>query len=177
MPQVWGKTHHFSTITEDNQAMPLLWVEVRSTEKEGAGRKGGETVRNMSFRLTTGPFLDGSKDVTRRLGWTNLKAGEHFMGVKQAQGLKKGEKVQRLGERVCIRNDPEPLGDIIRFPYRTPLWGRKLDREPLFASWKSETAREGFPDLTPHQFVEMFCREMKCTRKTIVNRIEFARVI
>jgi len=129
-------------------------------------------MRLMSFRLTTGPFLDFSKDVTRRLGWANLKPGEHFMGVKQAQGLRKGEQVQRLGECVCLSNEPEEIRCIEYSPYRIPA-----GMETWPASIRSEVYREGFPKLTPAQFVEMFCREMKCNRKTVVNRIEFARVI
>ncbi len=137
-------------------------------------------MRLMSFRLTLGPFLSGDKDVTRRLGWTNLKPGEHFMGVKQAQGLLKGEKIQRIGECVCLRNEPEPLDEIVRYPYRSPLWARKIADGTPWREWRLETAREGFPDLTPEQFVEMFCEANKrqgVTSKTVVNRIEFARVV
>jgi hypothetical protein len=122
-------------------------------------------MRLMSFRLTTDQFLNGTKDVTRRLGWRNLKIGEHFMAVKQAQGLRKGEKVKQLGECVCLSNIPEPLFEVVRNPRRppTPETRREMDRE-------------GFPDLSAYQFVEMFCKEMKCTSYTIVNRIEFKRI-
>ncbi len=127
----------------------------------------------MSYRHTLGPFLCGDKDVTRRLGWLNLKPGEHYMAVRQAQGLKKGEKVQRLGECVCLHNYPEELRCIEYYSYR----GWSSIPQIFRSTIRKETAREGFPELTPHQFVVMFCREMKCTPKTIVNRIEFARVI
>lgn len=33
-------------------------------------------MRNISFNLTTPQFIDDSKDVTRRLGWKNVKPGE-----------------------------------------------------------------------------------------------------
>lgn len=58
-------------------------------------------MRNMSFRLTTRQFSDGSKDVIRRLGWADLKAGEHFTAVEKSQGLRKGEKVNYLGQCIC----------------------------------------------------------------------------
>ena len=36
-------------------------------------------MRNISFSLTTRQFRDGSKDVTRRVNWQNLKPGDHLM--------------------------------------------------------------------------------------------------
>lgn len=122
-------------------------------------------MRNMSFALTTQQFIDGSKDVARRLGWAFLKPGDHFMAVEKCQGLKKGEHVKKLGECEVIRNDPEHLFSIIAWPWRSGS-----------SPFLNECRREGFPDLTPEQFVEMFCREMHCTPETIVNRIEFVRV-
>lgn len=130
-------------------------------------------MRNMSFALTTQQFIDGSKDVTRRLGWSFLKPGDHFMAVEKCQGLKKGEHVKKLGECVCEHNYQEPLREIIEFPMRIGFRPSILGPE-LFC--KTETEREGFPNLTPEQFVEMFCREMHCTPETSVNRIEFMRV-
>jgi hypothetical protein len=49
--------------------------------------------RNISFALTTAQFLDGSKDVTRRIGWKNLNAGDVLCAVKKGMGLKPGEKI------------------------------------------------------------------------------------
>lgn len=128
-------------------------------------------MRNMSFALTTQQFIDGSKDVTRRLGWAFLKPGDHFMAVEKCQGLKKGEHVKKLGECVCVSNEPERLDEIIGWPWRI--------KEPVdeIDPFLYDCDREGFPDLTPGQFVEMFCREMHCTPETIVNRIEFTRCL
>ena len=111
-------------------------------------------MRLISFFLTTQQFLDGTKDVTRRLGWNNLKPGERLMAVRKAQGLKKGEHPERLGEIV--------VGDV--------------RREPLNAITAQECVREGFPSMSPQEFVEMFRRHMKCAPDAIVNRIEFRRV-
>jgi hypothetical protein len=119
-------------------------------------------MRNMSFSKTTEQFKE-DKDITRRLGWKKLKPGERFMGIEKGQGLKKGEKVVRLGERVCVSNIMEPVNAIIRRPYR--------DNNP-----RSECEREGFPTLSPEEFVQMFCMMNKCTPDWLIQRIEFKRI-
>lgn len=114
----------------------------------------------MSFALTTSQVRDGTKDVTRRLGWKNLKPGEHVMACVKCQGLGKGGKVEKIREIVCVSNKPEELGILF-----------KHDDYAL-----SEVKREGFPNLTPTQFVVMFCSEMECVPDREVNRIEFKYV-
>lgn len=123
-------------------------------------------MRNMSFFLTTQQFLDYCKDLTRRIGWGFLKPGEHFMAIEKGQGLKFGEHVWRLGECICISNEPEPLLAICRLPIR---------------GLRSECGREGFPEMTPREFVKMFCEanskgKKRCYPDTIINRIEFRRL-
>ena len=121
-------------------------------------------MKNMSFFLTTQQFLDYHKDITRRTGWAFLKPGEHFMAVEKSQGLKKGGHIRKLGECICIRNEPELLWAIERLPKR---------------GIHSEVEREGFPDMSPKDFVKMFCeanKSKKCTPDMIINRIEFRRV-
>ncbi len=110
-------------------------------------------MHNMSFFLTKKQFLDGSKDVTRRLGWEDLEPGEHFMGVEKGQGIKKGGLV-RLGECEAVSVRRERLCDITQ----------------------EECAREGFPNMTPPEFVHMFMKHMRCDRKKKVTRIEFKRI-
>jgi hypothetical protein len=110
--------------------------------------------RFISFAITERQFLDGSKDVTRRLGWKKLRPGDRLIVVRKAMGLKKGEKVHRLGE-ITVRNvREERLGDITR----------------------EEVVREGFPEMSQAEFVSFFCRFNKCTAETVVTRIEFERV-
>ena len=106
---------------------------------------------NMSFMLTAPQYVDCSKDVTRRLGWLKLKPGDYFCGVLKGQGLKKGEKVTRLGVSIVVSVRREPLCDIDA----------------------SDVVREGFPELSVSQFIDMFCAHNKCTPKTPVTRIEF----
>lgn len=115
----------------------------------------------MSFALTKQQYSDGSKDVTRRLGWLKLKAGDHFMGVEKGMGLKPGELIVRLGPSLVIATRREPL--------------LRMIEEPVYGFFEVE--REGFPHLSPNQFVDFFCSTHKgCTPETVITRIEFRRV-
>ncbi len=111
-------------------------------------------MRNISFMLTERQFLDGTKTVTRRLRWNTLTAGTELQAVRKGMGLKKGEKAHSLG--------------VIRVV--------SVRRERLNAITADDCAREGFPEMTPAEFVAFFCREMRCEPGTIVGRIEFERV-
>lgn len=110
--------------------------------------------RNMSFALTTEQFKNRTKDVTRRLGWDFLQPGDLLWGVKKAMGLKKGEKIERLGLIEVVSSTAEPLGAISQ----------------------EDVVREGFPDWSPAQFVDFFVKKNRITPDTIVNRIEFRYV-
>ncbi|MBT8340120.1 MAG: hypothetical protein KJP07_08915 [Desulfatitalea sp.] len=108
--------------------------------------------RNMSFALTTGQMKEGSKTVTRRLGWWFLDPGEIVNAVEKAMGLRKGETIKKIGQIRIIQCRPEPLINITQ----------------------QECVLEGFPNMAPEQFIEMFCQTHKgCSPRTAVNRIEF----
>lgn len=114
-------------------------------------------MRNISFALTEPQFLDGTKDVTRRTGWTFLKPGDRLRAVRKSMGLKKGEKLHQLGiiEVVSIRQEPliYIIGEV------------------------KGCAREGFPAMTGLDFIKFFCASHRfCTPETIITRIEFKRV-
>ena len=116
-------------------------------------------MRNMSFALTTAQMIAGTKTVTRRMGWKHLKAGELVQPVRKCMGLKPGEKIERL---------------------RGPIRIVSVRRENLWKMWleleygDEECRREGFPELTPLDFIDMFCASHKgCTRGSEVTRIEF----
>ena len=111
-------------------------------------------MRNMSFSMTTPQFIDGTKDVTRRFGWWTLKVGDRVQAVEKAMGLKKGEKMNRLGviEIVSVR------------------------REPLETITEDDCRREGFPDFKPADFIQMLTEHYDCKPECLVNRIEFKRV-
>jgi hypothetical protein len=128
----------------------------------------------MSYSKTIEPFRDGTKDTARRLGWLNLKPGDHYTAIEKGQGLKKGEHVVPLGQCICISNEPEPVDEIIRRPIRFDPIHNPLKRR--------EVEREGFPHLSEEEFVEMFCKfntnpKRKCTPETVINRIQFGRYV
>jgi hypothetical protein len=104
--------------------------------------------------LTQRQVKDRSKTVTRRIGWKSAKAGDLLQGVNKCQGLKPGEKQIKLAviQLVSVR------------------------REPLNAITQAECVAEGFPEMTPADFVHMFCEEMNCEPETIVTRLEFRYV-
>jgi hypothetical protein len=105
----------------------------------------------MSFMLTTQQVKDGTKTVTRRNGWAHLKPGEVFQGVEKCQGLKKGEKLVKLRLCRCVSNR----------------------REPLNAITAEDCSREGFPEMTPADFVAFYAAHNKCEPDAMVSRIEF----
>lgn len=108
--------------------------------------------RNMSFMLTKGQFKDQTKTITRRLGWRFLKPGDILNGCEKCMGLKKGEKVKKLGQIRVVSTRLEPLNEITQ----------------------DDCAKEGFPELTPDEFVAMFCEHnARCKPDSVVNRIEF----
>lgn len=109
-------------------------------------------MRNMSFALTTEQIRARTKTVTRRLGWRDLKPGNQVQAVVKCMGLKPGEKVHRL----CVI-------EIV-----------SVRREPLNAITRLDVRREGFPHMTPDEFVAMFCASMRCLPTDEVTRIEFA---
>lgn len=116
--------------------------------------------RNQSFMLTKQQYRNQTKTVTRRLGWKFATVGDIVNGCEKCQGLKKGEKIIVMGQH--------------RF---TNLRWERLNRmidEPEYG--KSECIKEGFPDMTPHQFVEMFCKANKCRPETVIHRMEFKYV-
>lgn len=117
--------------------------------------------RMISFSMTTPQFIDGTKDVTRRMGWLNAKAGDELMAVEKAMGLGKGGKVKRLG---MIR-----LTDVRREPL-----DRMADDLPY---GRREVDREGFPQMGINEFVMFFCNGHKgCKPQSVVTRLEFERI-
>ncbi len=125
-------------------------------------------MRNISFSLTERQFLDGTKDVTRRLGWLNLKPGDRLMACRKCMGLKPGEQIVRLGEIEVVRVRREPLNRMARF-------SEIANKEIGYGA--TEAIREGFPDMSGDEFVTMFRRHMKVRDpRQIITRIEFKRV-
>lgn len=122
-------------------------------------------MRNMSFMLTTEQIRNGTKTVTRRIGWWFLKPGDRLMACVKCQGLGKGGKIEKIREIEVVSTSRERLVNI----------RVKLFRGPE-STTQSETAREGFPKMHPDDFIAMFMRHMNCTALEEVNRIEFKYV-
>jgi len=111
--------------------------------------------RAISFMLTQDQVLDGTKTQTRRLGWSDTQAGDVLNGVRKAMGLRAGEKQQSLG--------------LIRV--------KRVRRERLDKITKADVVAEGFPDMTPAEFVEFFCKANKCRPDTMVTVLDFERMV
>lgn len=94
--------------------------------------------RRMSFFLTTQQVLARTKTVTRRAiaTWTHLGPGVQIIAIEKGQGLHAGEghRVLALLEVVNVR--VELLEDITA----------------------EDCAREGFPKLSPAEFVAFYRR-------------------
>lgn len=122
-------------------------------------------MRNISFALTTDQVRNRTKTVTRRLGWKDLKPGTWLQPVVKGMGLRKGERVEKIGVPIRVVS-----------ARRERL--RLLENCDDYA-W-AEVNREGFgPNqlsvryYSPGRFVEMFCEHNRCTSDTEVTRIEF----
>ncbi|MCR4374198.1 MAG: hypothetical protein NUW22_05055 [Acidobacteria bacterium] len=110
-------------------------------------------MRHISFALTTDQVRTQTKTVTRRLGWKTLKPGTLLQPVVKSQGLKKGETVERIG-------GPIRVIDVV------------VERLNGGVS-QSDVWREGFPQMSPEQFIDMFCHHNKCERTAEITRIHF----
>lgn len=112
-------------------------------------------MRNASFSLTTAQVRARTKTVTRRKGWAWANAGMLVQPVVKGMGLKKGERVERIGH---------------------PIRFVRVTRERLDTIDPCDCAREGFPDMTPAEFVAMYCKHNGGAPSQIVTRIQFEYV-
>lgn len=105
--------------------------------------------RLISFAHTAAQVLDGSKTVTRRIGWRTLKPGTVLRAVRR------------------ITRGRAPLEDLglIRVV--------SVRRERLNEITRSDVSAEGFRGRAPAWFVALFTWEFDCAPDTEVTRIEF----
>lgn len=88
----------------------------------------------------------------------DVKPGTLLQPVVKGMGLRKGEKVEKIGGPIRVVSvERESLAKIVYLP----TYGRE------------EVKREGFPHLTREQFVEFFARSHRCEPDDCVTRIEF----
>ena len=111
--------------------------------------------RNMSFALTTEQVSNQTKTVTRRQGWKWLEPGTLLQPVEKSQGLKKGEKVKKIGGLIKVLS---------------------VRREPVNAVTWGDCDREGFPGWLPCDFIKMYCIANKVIGMDLCTRIEFEYV-
>ena len=101
--------------------------------------------------MTTDQVRNQTKDVTRRLGWLNLKEGDFLNACVKCMGLKKGEKI----EVICM------------------IQVVSVRREPVNHITASDVLREGFSAMSIAEFIDFFCKGHHCKPETVVTRIEF----
>jgi hypothetical protein len=112
--------------------------------------------RLMSVAFTEDAVRARTKTVTRRKGWTFLKAGDQLTLCRKVMGRKKGEPLVKVAEVEVVSVRREPLD-----------WA-------IFAYGPSEMAREGFPDLDPREFVRRYFVEAQgMGEHDTVTRIEW----
>ena len=111
-------------------------------------------MRNMAFSMTTDQIIDRTKTVTRRFGWWQLKRGDRICAVEKSMGLKKGQKVKKLCIIEIVSSRCVKLNSIT----------------------KADCNKEGFPKMSPGEFVDMICDHYGCMPNEFINRIEFEYV-
>ena len=102
--------------------------------------------------LTTDQVRAQTKTVTRRFGWWFLQPGDLVQPVLKSMGLRKGEKVQRVGPPIRIVS---------------------MRAERLCDITADDVRREGFPEWSTEQFVVMVATWRGCAVDKLCNRIEF----
>lgn len=106
--------------------------------------------RLMSVSLTEPQVRDRTKTVTRRMGWRMLAPGTRLTLCRKVMGRRRGEPLVQIV-------DVEVLD---------------VCRERLDTITADEVRAEGFPGLTPAQFVEFFCStHTGCTPESTITRI------
>lgn len=108
--------------------------------------------RLMSVAYTEQAVRDRTKTVTRRKGWKYLKPGDRLTLVRKAMGRKPGEPLVRIVDVEVV----------------------DVSREPLCWITSVEVAKEGFPGMTPEEFVNRFFVEAQgMSYSDEVTRIEW----
>ena len=111
----------------------------------------------MSCSLTVDEVLARTKTVTRRhlATWSGLSPGDHLTLIEKGMGLAKGEKQ-------VVLDVVEVVSSLL-----VPLW-------PIT---RAEVNAEGFPEMSPNEFVEFWLishgLDGADPQQTLVRRIEW----
>ncbi|MQB00523.1 MAG: ASCH domain-containing protein [Actinobacteria bacterium] len=95
----------------------------------------------MSVTFTEQAVVERRKTVTRRKGWTFLKAGDRLTLCRKVMGRKPGEPLVRLAEVEVTMVSREPL------------------RWLHGPGGRMELAFEGFPGMDPAEFIRRYFTE------------------
>jgi hypothetical protein len=107
----------------------------------------------MSVALTAAAVRARTKTVTRRAGWLMLQPGDQLTLCPKVRGRRAGEALERI-----------VIVDVT-----------SVRRERLDTITPADVVAEGFPDMTPAEFVEFFCNSHQgVTPESEVTRIEWA---
>jgi hypothetical protein len=108
--------------------------------------------RLMAASLTEPQVRARTKTVTRRTGWRMLRAGDQLTLCRKVMGRRKGEPLERI----------------------TDVEVTSVRRERLDAITPADVVAEGFPQMTPAEFVSFFCATHRgCHPATEVTRIQW----
>ena len=112
----------------------------------------------MSVAFTEQAVVERRKTVTRRAGWWRdtrgkrlVRPGDTLELCRKVMGRKEGEPLVRLCEVEVI----------------------SVTRERLDAITQREVELEGFPDMTPAEFIERFFTPQRILPRDLVTRIEW----
>lgn len=111
--------------------------------------------RLMSVAMTEEAVRRRTKTVTRRKGWAYLRAGERITLCRKVMGRRCGEPLVRIVDVQVV----------------------SVRREPLKSITAEEVAREGFPGMSPQEFVRTFFVVAQGIQPDdVVTRIEWVYV-
>lgn len=116
-------------------------------------RFGDEKVRLMSFAMTIEQMRNQTKTVTRRHTIRKLKAGDLILAVEKLRGVR--------------REDRKSIAVIQVVSVR---------REKLEAVTQDECRREGFPDKTPMEFIQLYIKGNSISPRLPLTEIECTRI-
>ena len=103
--------------------------------------------RLMSVAMTEQAVVERRKTVTRRKGWAILKPGDRLTLCRKVMG-RQGAPLVRLAEVEVIDVRRQPLKWLTPTPIMDSPWS--------FAWAAEEIAAEGFPGMSPQDFVRRF---------------------
>lgn len=111
--------------------------------------------RLMSVSMTEDAVRSRIKTVTRRKGWVNLKPGDRLTLCRKVMGRRRGEPLVRIVDVEVV----------------------SVRREPLEQITAEDVAREGFPGMSPEEFIQQFFVDAQGIQPNAeVTRIEWAYI-